>query len=154
MMLHNHKEGYMKLKIKDKSLRCLTFHTFQNNVSSLQIKLRYQNKTKKTYDIRSNVQNQWLRASISISVELSQVSKTSFLKAYLTFSWRRSLSHRNQCIDLLCKSMNWFLYDSDLRHERVKTLLNIYDGTFPRKSLTAFILHQWLGSKHIFIFIY
>ena len=31
-----------------------------------------------------------------------------------------SLSYRNQCTDLLCKSMNWFLYDSDLHHERVK----------------------------------
>ena len=39
---------------------------------------------------------------------------------YLTLSWRRSLSYRNQTIDLLCKSMDWFLYDSDLRHGRVK----------------------------------
>ena len=31
-----------------------------------------------------------------------------------------SLSHRNQSIDLLCKSMNWFLYDEELRHEREK----------------------------------
>ena len=38
----------------------------------------------------------------------------------LTLSWRRSLSYRNQSIDLLCKSMDWFLYDNDLRHERVK----------------------------------
>ena len=38
----------------------------------------------------------------------------------LTLSWRRSLSHRNQSIDLLRKSMDWFLYDRDLRHERVK----------------------------------
>ena len=42
----------------------------------------------------------------------------SFLN--LTLSWRRSLSYRNQSIDLLCKSMDWFLYDSVLRHERVK----------------------------------
>ena len=39
---------------------------------------------------------------------------------HLTFSWRRSLSYRNQSIDLLCKSMEWFLYDRYLRHERVK----------------------------------
>ena len=31
-----------------------------------------------------------------------------------------SLSYRNQTIDLLCKSMDWFLYDRDLRHESVK----------------------------------
>ena len=31
------------------------------------------------------------------------------------------LSYRNQSIiDLLCKSMDWFLYDNGLRHERVE----------------------------------
>ena len=39
----------------------------------------------------------------------------------LTLSWRRSLSYRNQSIDWLCKSMDWFLYDNDLPHERIKT---------------------------------
>ena len=38
----------------------------------------------------------------------------------LTLSWRRPLSYRNQSIDLLCKSMAWFLYDNGPRHERVK----------------------------------
>ena len=28
----------------------------------------------------------------------------------LTLSWRRQLSYRNQSIDLLCKSVDWFLY--------------------------------------------
>ena len=37
----------------------------------------------------------------------------------LTLSWRRSLSYRNHPIDLICKSVDWFLYDRDLRHERV-----------------------------------
>ena len=37
----------------------------------------------------------------------------------LTLSWRRSLSYRNH---LLCKSMDWFLHDRDLRHERVKDI--------------------------------
>ena len=37
----------------------------------------------------------------------------------LTLSWRRSLSFRNQSFDLLCKSVDWFLYNRDLRHERV-----------------------------------
>ena len=32
-------------------------------------------------------------------------------------TWRRSLSYRNQSIDLLRRSMGWFLYDRDLRHE-------------------------------------
>ena len=38
----------------------------------------------------------------------------------LTLSWRMSLSYTNQSIDLQSKSMGWFLYDRDLRHERVK----------------------------------
>ena len=32
----------------------------------------------------------------------------------------RSLSCRNQSTDLTCKSIDWFLYDRDLRHERVE----------------------------------
>ena len=34
-----------------------------------------------------------------------------------------SLSHRNQSIDLLCKLIDWFLYEKDIDHERVKKLL-------------------------------
>ena len=45
---------------------------------------------------------------------------TTVLHAILTLSWRRSLSFRNQSIDVLSKSMDCFLYDRDLRHERVK----------------------------------
>ena len=41
-----------------------------------------------------------------------------------TLSWRRLLSYRNQSIDLLCKSMDWFLFDKDLRHERDKLMQN------------------------------
>ena len=43
---------------------------------------------------------------------------------YLTLSWRSFLSYRNQSIDLFCKSMNWFLYDRGLRHERINGLLS------------------------------
>ena len=38
----------------------------------------------------------------------------------LTLSWRKALSYRNQSIDFLRKSMDWFLYDNGLRLERVK----------------------------------
>ena len=38
----------------------------------------------------------------------------------LTLSCRRSLPYRNHIIDLQRKAMDWFLYDRDLRHERVK----------------------------------
>ena len=37
----------------------------------------------------------------------------------LTLARRRPLSYRNQSIDLLRKSMDWFLYDNSLRLERV-----------------------------------
>ena len=40
--------------------------------------------------------------------------------SFLTLSWRRPLSYRNQSIDLQSKSMDWFLCVNDLRHERVK----------------------------------
>ena len=40
---------------------------------------------------------------------------------YLTLLWRRFLSHKNQSIDLQNKSMDWCLYDTDFRYERVKT---------------------------------
>ena len=39
---------------------------------------------------------------------------------WLTFSWRKSLYYRSESIDLQSKSMDWFLYGRDLRHERVK----------------------------------
>ena len=42
----------------------------------------------------------------------------------LILSWRRPLSYSNQSIDLLYKSMDWFLYDNDLVHERVKCRIN------------------------------
>ena len=43
-----------------------------------------------------------------------------FFEENLTVSFRRPISCRNQSIDLRSKSMDWFLYDVDLRHERVK----------------------------------
>ena len=44
---------------------------------------------------------------------------------YLTLSRRSPLSYRSQSIDLGSKSMDWFLYDYDLRLERVKRNRNI-----------------------------
>ena len=43
----------------------------------------------------------------------------------LTLSWRRPLLYRNKSIDLLCKSIDWFLYDNGLCHERVNADLKI-----------------------------
>ena len=37
--------------------------------------------------------------------------------------------YRNQSTDLRIKSMDWFLYDNGLRHERVKVVhVNIYEA--------------------------
>ena len=44
----------------------------------------------------------------------------TLLSLTLTLSWRRPLPYRNQSTDLLRKSMDWFLLDNGLRHERVK----------------------------------
>ena len=41
---------------------------------------------------------------------------------HVFLSWRRPLSYRHQSIDLLRKSMDWFLYDNGLRLERVNSL--------------------------------
>ena len=53
---------------------------------------------------------------------LIQPNSLSYIRVCnsLTLSWRRPLSYRNQSIDLLDKSMDWFLYDNGVRHERVK----------------------------------
>ena len=45
----------------------------------------------------------------------------SEMKLRLTLSWRRLLSYRNQSTDLRSKSMDWFLYDNGLRHERINS---------------------------------
>ena len=42
----------------------------------------------------------------------------------LTLLRRRPSSYRNQYTDLLCKSMDWFLYDNGFRHEKVKYLVH------------------------------
>ena len=47
-----------------------------------------------------------------------------YMWSALTLSRRRPLSYRNQPIDLLRKSMGWFLHDNGLRLERVKMLIN------------------------------
>ena len=46
-----------------------------------------------------------------------------------------SLSYRNQTIDLLYKSIDWFLYERDFRHERVKL---DFEKTFTGEVLEEF----------------
>ena len=74
----------------------------------------------------------------------------------LPLSWRRSLSQRNQPIDLLCKLMDWFLYDRDLRHERPNktcswsTLMKVF-GNWEYSKLVLF-LRFWSSSTLNFPF--
>ena len=71
----------------------------------------------------------------------SQNAQNKFKNLALTLSWQRSLSYSKQSIDLLCKSVDWFLYDIDLRYERVNArFLKLL--TF--KGLTLIFL-RWLG---------
>ena len=57
-------------------------------------------------------------------------SLTLYAPAPLTLSWRKSLSYRNQSMDLLCKSMDWGLYNRNLRHERFKIKITL--SLFPQ----------------------
>ena len=62
------------------------------------------------------------KLQIMLGLEFLLCHSTIPQKILSTLSWRKSLSYRNHSIDLLCKSMDWFLYDSDHRHERVNIL--------------------------------
>ena len=64
-----------------------------------------------------------LEGALSSSISFSFV--TVKVTNALTLSWRRLLSYKNQSIDLLRKSVDWFLYDNGLRHERVKGKVDI-----------------------------
>ena len=60
---------------------------------------------------------------------LQNTSGVSYIfveSSILTLSCRRPLSYRTQFIDLQSKSIDWFVYDKGLRHERV----NINDFIF------------------------
>ena len=60
----------------------------------------------------------WLWASKHL-LGTSNLKYWKPLNGILTLSWQSPLS-RNQSIYLLCKSIDWFLYDRDLLRERVK----------------------------------
>ena len=49
----------------------------------------------------------------------------------LTLSWWRSLSYRGHSFDLLCKSMDWLLNDTDLRNERVNSKISSFIPNAP-----------------------
>ena len=65
------------------------------------------------------------------------------LMILLTLSWRGPLPYRNQSTDLQRKSMDWFLYDNGLRHERVKLFLNLSALSWCIKGTNIF---YWLNT--------
>ena len=69
-----------------------------------------------------------------------KIEKPVILFSVLTLSRRKSLSYRNESIDLLRKSMDWFLYDNGLRLERVKWLLSNEICTNKNLSKLCFII--------------
>ena len=72
----------------------------------------------------------------------------------LTLSRRWSLSYRNQSIDLFCKSMNWFLYARDLRHERVKQKVSNLRGVFTGVNLKMELFKKIVnGFQRLTIFL-
>ena len=66
------------------------------------------------------------------------------LKCPSTLSWWRPLSCRNQSIDLLCKSLDWFLYDNGLLHESKKRLKTIQAEILP---IIARIFKKFLSNQ-------
>ena len=69
---------------------------------------------------------------IEIINGISLISVLLKLLKLLTLSWRWSQSYRNQPIDLQSKSMDWFLYDRGLRHERVDIVI-VINGIYDHK---------------------
>ena len=72
-----------------------------------------------------------------------------------TLSWRRSLSYRTQSIDLQNKSMDWFLYDRDLRHEKIKRQLSKYklNQTFQIRIIHCSNKYLWKNEKYVLQYI-
>ena len=60
-----------------------------------------------------------------------------------THSWWGSLSYRNKPTDLHSESLDWFLYDRDPRHERVKSH-RIETDQFVGNKAEKWISKRWL----------
>ena len=63
----------------------------------------------------------------------------------LTRLWHMSLSYKIQSIDLLCKSMEWFLNDRNHRHERVRNEIKMI-LTFIHNCLWGFMIFVLYGN--------
>ena len=72
-------------------------------------------------------------------VDISDFPEIFWSVVFVETEWyqkcKRFLSYRNQFIDLQSKSREWFLFDRDHRHEKVKSLISILSHT-----------NHWLGN--------
>ena len=81
----------------------------------------------------------WQREQCSVeSTPFTHVILLRSNRVPLILSWWRPLSYRNQSTDLGSKSMDWFLYDNGLCHERVNYLMIFF---------IFFIVSIYSGSK-------
>ena len=71
------------------------------------------------FNVSSTLFQRW---STTLKQRWSDVEILTGIKEYMSMSKEKFLSNRNQCIDLFCKSIDWLLYNRDLRYERFKTL--------------------------------
>ena len=74
-------------------------------------------------------------------------------KPILTLLWRRPLLYRKQSIGFQSESMDWFLYNRELRHERVKeeTHSELCDFLPLTISTKNSVLDVWQGSDYAFV---
>ena len=62
---------------------------------------------------------------------------------HFNFFMTEVTSYRNQSIDLLYKSLDWFLHDRHFYHERVKPMLPLYTAENIRKP-RVFLYFQYM----------
>ena len=95
---------------------------------------------------RPNMIKQSMKKNLFVSLKQVSLLLAPLFQGSVTLSWRRPLSYRNQFIDFQSKSMDWFLYDRDLRHEKVKRSFDNKNGisfSFMFKIATCLICDQY-----------
>ena len=86
----------------------------------------------------------WKVKALYVIIMSRKHLRSEYTLCSLTLSRRRLLSYRNQSIDLRSKSMDWFLYDSGLRLERV----NECQGT-PFSKQVRYLKFKWIPYRQV-----
>ena len=124
-MLQNFFKQRLKCKTPCISISSFRLFSFSSRFSSIQ---------KQYFSLVASTFNSLILNPIFIhSSTMTFAPKiVNLIHLFLAFSWRRSLSCTNQSNNLLCKSMEWFLYDRDLRHESVNSCILDTHISLPR----------------------